>query len=244
MCAWGPHLAEDAGRLAALESRVAEPEKQPDFAAAAVAARAFLHARPWQHLGSNQISGTTSCGSPAKNGSWPLAAYELDELQEGLDDAVKYHPTHEKVPEPLERLVPRYTSSAMQQLHAAVDAKDKIAFAKAFDALTAGCNQCHEASSFGFNVVKRPTVAPVQQPGLHAEAMTAVADHETFMRLALEQARLAADAGEVPIGAVAVAGGDGRRPRIQPADWRGRSRRRTRRLSRCARPRGRSATTG
>ena len=37
--------------------------------------------------------------------------------------------------------------------------------------------------------------------------MTAVADHETFMRVALEQARLAADAGEVPIGAVAVAGG-------------------------------------
>ena len=32
--------------------------------------------------------------------------------------------------------------------------------------------------------------------------MTAVADHESFMRLALEQARLAADAGEVPIGAV------------------------------------------
>ena len=37
--------------------------------------------------------------------------------------------------------------------------------------------------------------------------MTAVADHEGFMRLALEQARLAADAGEVPIGAVAVANG-------------------------------------
>jgi tRNA(adenine34) deaminase len=37
--------------------------------------------------------------------------------------------------------------------------------------------------------------------------MTAVADHEGFMRLALEQARLAADAGEVPIGAVAVASG-------------------------------------
>jgi tRNA(adenine34) deaminase len=37
--------------------------------------------------------------------------------------------------------------------------------------------------------------------------MMAVADHESFMRLALEQARLAADAGEVPIGAVAVSGG-------------------------------------
>jgi tRNA(adenine34) deaminase len=34
-----------------------------------------------------------------------------------------------------------------------------------------------------------------------------VPEHVIFMRLALEQARLAADAGEVPIGAVAVAGG-------------------------------------
>jgi len=38
--------------------------------------------------------------------------------------------------------------------------------------------------------------------------MMAVADHEAFMRLALEQARLAADAGEVPVGAVAVSSGE------------------------------------
>jgi hypothetical protein len=94
------------------------------------------------------------------SGNWPLAAYELDELQEGLDDAVKYHPTHDKVPEPLDRLVPRYTSSALEQLRHAVDAKDRAAFEKAFDALTAGCNGCHVAASFGFNVVKRPTAPP------------------------------------------------------------------------------------
>jgi tRNA(Arg) A34 adenosine deaminase TadA len=35
-----------------------------------------------------------------------------------------------------------------------------------------------------------------------------VPEHVIFMRLALEQAQLAADAGEVPIGAVAVAGGE------------------------------------
>ena len=61
--------------------------------------------------------------------------------------------------------------------------------------------------------------------------MTAVADHETFMRVALEQARLAADAGEVPIGAVAIverslaAGTIGRLARS--------TRRPTRRFSRC-----------
>jgi tRNA(adenine34) deaminase len=35
-----------------------------------------------------------------------------------------------------------------------------------------------------------------------------VSEHVIFMRLALEQARLAAEAGEVPIGAVVVAGGE------------------------------------
>jgi len=147
----------DAGRLAALESRVSEVEKQPT--AAAAASRASFAPGLGEIMGLNQIR-HDKLWFAGENANWTLAAYELDELQEGLDAAVKYHPTHEKVPEPLERLVPRYTSSPLQQLRQAVEAKDKVAFAKAFDALTAGCNQCHEASSFGFNVVKRPTVPP------------------------------------------------------------------------------------
>src|SRR5262252_11185565 len=31
-------------------------------------------------------------------GNWDLAAYELDELGEGFDDIVKYHPTHKDSP--------------------------------------------------------------------------------------------------------------------------------------------------
>jgi hypothetical protein len=31
-------------------------------------------------------------------GNWPLAEYELDELKEGFEDIVKYHPTHDDVP--------------------------------------------------------------------------------------------------------------------------------------------------
>jgi hypothetical protein len=149
--------SSDAGRLAALESRVSELEKQPT--SAAVAARASFAPGLGEIMGLNQIRHDKLWFAGEKS-NWPLAAYELDELQEGLDDAVKYHPTHEKVPEPLERLVPRFTSSPMQQLRAAVEAKDEAAFTKAFDALTAGCNECHRASSFGFNVVKRPTSPP------------------------------------------------------------------------------------
>src|SRR6516165_1897897 len=29
-----------------------------------------------------------------QNANWALASYELDELNEGLDDAAKFHPTH------------------------------------------------------------------------------------------------------------------------------------------------------
>src|ERR1043165_2607945 len=34
----------------------------------------------------------------AQAGNWPLAGYELDELKEGFEDIVKYHPTKDDVP--------------------------------------------------------------------------------------------------------------------------------------------------
>jgi hypothetical protein len=92
----------------------------------------------------------------AQADNWPLASYELDELQEGFDDVVTYHPTHKDAPLPLSELVPKIVGQPLRELRAAVEAKDSTAFAKAYDALTAGCNSCHRATNFGFNVVKRP----------------------------------------------------------------------------------------
>lgn len=89
----------------------------------------------------------------AKN--WPLAAYELEELREGLDDAVKLHPTHKDAP--VARLVPRFMDAPLAGLEAAVEKHDSGAFDAAFDALSAGCNGCHVEARFGFNVVTRPS---------------------------------------------------------------------------------------
>ena len=88
--------------------------------------------------------------------NWELASYELDELGEGFDDVVHFHPTHKDAPLPLSELVPKLTASPIRSLRAAVDAKDRQAFAAAFDTLTASCNACHQATRFGFNVVRRP----------------------------------------------------------------------------------------
>ena len=93
-------------------------------------------------------------------GNWDLAAYEIKELGEGFDDIVKYHPTHEESPVAPKDAIPRMVSTPVANLRTAIAQKDAAAFEPAFDALTQACNNCHQATNFGFNVVERPTTNP------------------------------------------------------------------------------------
>lgn len=93
-------------------------------------------------------------------GNWPLAAYEVDELEEGFADAMRYHPRHKDAPRPLTEVIPEFTTAPIAALRAAIAARDRARFVAAYDALTDGCNGCHVASRFGFNVVVRPRANP------------------------------------------------------------------------------------
>ena len=90
-------------------------------------------------------------------GNWKLASYELDELEEGFHDVVEFHPTHKDSPVPIAAVMPEITGVPLKKLHAAIDAKNRDDFTAAFDLLTHACNSCHQATNFGFNMVKRPT---------------------------------------------------------------------------------------
>ncbi len=90
----------------------------------------------------------------AKN--WELAGYELDEIREGLDDAVKYHPTFKGAP--VSAMLDKFTSTPLTDLAKAIDGKDSASFARAFDGLTTACNGCHQAAEHGYIVIKRPTL--------------------------------------------------------------------------------------
>jgi hypothetical protein len=92
--------------------------------------------------------------------NWDLAAYEMDELQEGFDDAMKFHPNHHSVPRPLTEMMPEYMDQAIADLRASIEAKDHAAFVEAFEVATASCNACHTEANFGFNVVVTPTTPP------------------------------------------------------------------------------------
>ena len=93
-------------------------------------------------------------------GNWDLARYEVKELGEGFDDIVAFHPTHEESPVAPKDAIPRMVTEPVKELSAAIDKKDPKAFEDAYDALTNACNNCHQATNFGFNVVQRPTSNP------------------------------------------------------------------------------------
>jgi len=88
-----------------------------------------------------------------KSSNWKLADYELFELQEGFDDALKFHPSRS-------RLLVEFTEIPIKQLKEAITEKNIRKFNNAFEALTSSCNSCHEATDFGFNRVIIPVTNP------------------------------------------------------------------------------------
>lgn len=101
-------------------------------------------------------------------GNWALASYELEELNEGMDDAATYHPTHKDAPLPIPGLIDKIMKDPIQQLQHAIDAHDAARFTQSFDAVTDACNACHRAANFGFNVVVRPTANPYSNQAFDA----------------------------------------------------------------------------
>ena len=92
--------------------------------------------------------------------NWSLASYEVDELGEGFDDVVKFYPTHKESPVAPRDAVPHMVTEPLAELRDAISRKDRAAFVEAYDALTASCNNCHQATNFGFNRVQRPDSNP------------------------------------------------------------------------------------
>jgi hypothetical protein len=91
----------------------------------------------------------------AKN--WELANYELDEIEEGFEDAVKYYPVFKK-DAPISIILEKFTAQPLHDLRFAIEAKDSVKFRKSFNNLTLACNACHQAASQGFIVIKRPAI--------------------------------------------------------------------------------------
>jgi hypothetical protein len=90
----------------------------------------------------------------ASRRNWALAAYELDELREGFEDASRQHPTQDGVP--VAAMIESLTPGPLAAIGKAVEAKSPADFARAFDSLSDACNACHQGAKHGFIRIKRP----------------------------------------------------------------------------------------
>jgi hypothetical protein len=84
-------------------------------------------------------------------GNWPLADYEIGELNEGFEDVNKLLGGD---------TVDKAVGAPMEALRKIIDSRDRGGFTAAFDQLTAGCNSCHHTLDHGFIAIQRPTSLP------------------------------------------------------------------------------------
>jgi hypothetical protein len=94
-----------------------------------------------------------------KQNNWDLAAYEIDEIKEGLEDAARLHPTFDGVP--VAEMIKTIIDPRIEELEKAVRAKSSAKFMVAFDKLTSGCNNCHAGANKPFIRIQRPTESPL-----------------------------------------------------------------------------------
>lgn len=91
--------------------------------------------------------------------NWELASYELDEIKEALEDAIKYHPNFKG--NPIAKMIEFSTLQPITQIEQAIQNKNSKRFIKGFDNLSNACTSCHRSTGCGFILIQRPTHIPL-----------------------------------------------------------------------------------
>jgi len=89
-----------------------------------------------------------------ENQNWQLADFEIQEIKESLEDISEYCKDREES-KSIAIIYP-----ALDSVNNAIAKRNVLLFKNTFNLLTNTCNSCHQATNFGYNVVKVPDVAP------------------------------------------------------------------------------------
>jgi cytochrome c553 len=85
-----------------------------------------------------------------KRGNWPLADFELEQLNSTLKEAGRFYPKTA----PASDLT--VTDRIADVTGESIKAKDEAKFDRSFAEMTAECNRCHEAADRAFIYIRRP----------------------------------------------------------------------------------------
>jgi hypothetical protein len=90
--------------------------------------------------------------------NWELAEHSLEGLRTGFADLAQLYPTFYGVTSA--PVIAALNEREIAELGHAIEARDRVTFAIAFDQLTAACNACHQAAQHGFIIVQQPISPP------------------------------------------------------------------------------------
>ncbi|HVB85150.1 MAG TPA: hypothetical protein VNK23_00590 [Candidatus Dormibacteraeota bacterium] len=89
--------------------------------------------------------------------NWPLAAYELNEIQESLEEAMNLYPTPFKnVTVALPKIIPAMTKRTIAGVQNAIQQKNEKSFVSAYQDLSKSCSSCHAAENHPFIKIQTP----------------------------------------------------------------------------------------
>jgi len=142
--------------LAALPAKAQEPPKEPP----ASPAESEPQLPGLGEIMSLQQMRHIKLWFAGRAGNWPLADYEIGELNEGFEDVNKLLGGD---------TVEKHVGSQIKALEKIIADKDRAGFPAAFDRLSAGCNGCHHALDHGFIVIQRPTLLPYSNQSFSAQ---------------------------------------------------------------------------
>jgi hypothetical protein len=91
------------------------------------------------------------------NANWPLAAYELNEIQESFEDAMSLYPSPFKnVTTALPQIIPAMTKSTIAGVQQAIQRHNGKSFVDSYQALSKSCSSCHAAENHPFIKIQTP----------------------------------------------------------------------------------------
>jgi hypothetical protein len=90
--------------------------------------------------------------------NWELAGFVIHEIEEGLEGMAKLHPIYKDVP--TGKMIEDTMKAPVEEVEEAIEDRNRAAFIRAYDKLTAACNACHQASNHAFIVIRRPATSP------------------------------------------------------------------------------------
>ena len=100
----------------------------------------------------------TKLGLAGKARNWPYVAYEAKELRGAFNRVVRTVPTFNKTD--MADMVAANMKDPLDQIDAAIKAKNGPAFDAAYAKITNACNLCHKGLDKEFVVIKAPVVSP------------------------------------------------------------------------------------